>query len=74
MYGAKSVISLPIISASSNGADCGQQTLNLRSTAIELRLCRARKRNRIKAISEGYDPTIGIMHEGSDGSSKFIST
>jgi hypothetical protein len=25
---------------------------------------------RIKAISEGYDPTIGIMHEGSDGSSK----
>jgi hypothetical protein len=22
---------------------------------------------RIKAISEGYDPTIGIMHEGSDG-------
>jgi CRISP-associated protein Cas1 len=27
---------------------------------------------RIKAISEGYDPTIGLMHEGSDGSSKFI--
>jgi CRISPR-associated endonuclease Cas1 len=27
---------------------------------------------RTKAISEGYDPTIGIMHEGSDGSSKFI--
>src|ERR1700679_3765303 len=27
---------------------------------------------RIKAISEGYDPTIGIMREGSDGSSKFI--
>ena len=27
---------------------------------------------RIKAISEGYDPTIGIMHEGADGSSKFI--
>jgi CRISP-associated protein Cas1 len=27
---------------------------------------------RIEAISEGYDPTIGIMHEGSDGSSKFI--
>jgi len=26
----------------------------------------------IKAISEGYDPTIGIKHEGSDGSSKFI--
>ena len=27
---------------------------------------------RIKAISDGYDPTIGIMHEGSDGSSRFI--
>jgi CRISPR-associated protein Cas1 len=27
---------------------------------------------RIKAISDGFDPTIGIMHEGSDGSSKFI--
>jgi len=27
---------------------------------------------RIKAISEGCDPTIGIMHEGSDGSSKFV--
>ena len=27
---------------------------------------------RIKAISDGYDPTIGIMHEGRDGSSKFI--
>ena len=27
---------------------------------------------RIKAISDGFDPTIGIVHEGSDGSSKFI--
>jgi CRISP-associated protein Cas1 len=27
---------------------------------------------RIKAISEGYDPTNGIMHEGNEGSSKFI--
>jgi CRISPR/Cas system-associated endonuclease Cas1 len=27
---------------------------------------------RIKAISDGFDPTIGIMQEGSDGSSKFI--
>ena len=27
---------------------------------------------RIKAISEGYDPTIGIMRDGSDGSSKFV--
>ena len=27
---------------------------------------------RINAISEGYDPMIGIMHEGSDGSAKFV--
>jgi CRISPR-associated protein Cas1 len=27
---------------------------------------------RIKAVSDGYDPTMGIMHEGGDGSSKFI--
>ena len=27
---------------------------------------------RIRAISDGYNPTIDIMHEGSDGSSKFI--
>jgi CRISPR-associated protein Cas1 len=27
---------------------------------------------RIRAIAEGHDPTIGIMHEGRDGSSKFI--
>jgi CRISPR-associated protein Cas1 len=27
---------------------------------------------RVKAISDGYDPTMGIMHEGSDGSSKFV--
>jgi hypothetical protein len=26
----------------------------------------------IKAISEGYDPTIGIVHEGNDGSSTFV--
>ena len=27
---------------------------------------------RIKAIADGYDPTMGIMHEGRDGSSKFV--
>ena len=27
---------------------------------------------RIKAIADGYDPTIGLMHEGHDGSSKFV--
>jgi CRISP-associated protein Cas1 len=26
----------------------------------------------MKVISEGYDTTMGIVHEGSDGSSKFI--
>src|SRR6516165_602658 len=26
----------------------------------------------ISAISDGYDPTIGIMHEGSDGSAAFV--
>ena len=28
---------------------------------------------RIKAIADGYDPTVGITHEGHDGSSKLIS-
>src|SRR5271165_3932816 len=32
---------------------------------------RSKAKIRIKAISEGYDPTIGVMHDGSDGSSKF---
>jgi CRISPR-associated protein Cas1 len=27
---------------------------------------------RITAIADGYDPTIGILHEGNNGSSKFI--
>jgi CRISP-associated protein Cas1 len=27
---------------------------------------------RIKAIAEGYDPTLGVMHEGRDRSSKFV--
>jgi CRISP-associated protein Cas1 len=26
----------------------------------------------INAVSEGYDPTIGIMHEGSGGSAAFV--
>lgn len=26
----------------------------------------------INTIAEGYDPTIGIMHEGSDGSAAFV--
>jgi CRISP-associated protein Cas1 len=26
----------------------------------------------INAVAEGYDPTIGIMHEGNNGSAAFI--
>ena len=39
--------------------------MNYAYTALE-------SETRIKTISDGYDPTIGIMHEGSDGSSKFV--
>ena len=39
--------------------------LNYAYTVLESEL-------RIKAIAEGYDPTIGIMHEGRDGSSKLV--
>jgi CRISPR-associated protein Cas1 len=39
--------------------------LNYAYTVLESEL-------RIKAIAEGYDPTVGIMHEGRDGSSKFV--
>jgi CRISP-associated protein Cas1 len=48
-----------------NAAHPVNAILNYAYAALESEL-------RIKAISEGYDPTIGIMHEGSDGSSKFI--
>jgi CRISP-associated protein Cas1 len=27
---------------------------------------------RIQSIAEGYDPTLGIMHEGREGSSAFV--
>jgi CRISP-associated protein Cas1 len=39
--------------------------LNYAYTVLESEL-------RIRAIADGYDPTIGIMHEGRDGSSKFV--
>jgi CRISP-associated protein Cas1 len=48
-----------------NAAHPVNAILNYAYAALESEL-------RVKAISEGYDPTIGIMHEGSDGSSKFI--
>jgi CRISP-associated protein Cas1 len=48
-----------------NAAHPVNAILNYAYAALESKI-------RIKAISDGYDPTIGIMHEGRDGSSKFI--
>jgi len=48
-----------------NAADPVNAILNCAYAAPESEI-------RIMAIAEGYDPTIGIMHEGSDGSSKSI--
>ena len=48
-----------------NAAHPVNAILNYAYAALESKI-------RIKAISDGYDPTIGIMHEGSDRSSKFI--
>jgi CRISP-associated protein Cas1 len=45
-----------------NAAHPVNATLNYAYAALESEI-------RTKAISDGYDPTIGIMHEGSDGSS-----
>jgi hypothetical protein len=48
------------------------RTLPIRREAGRSRVASSPRSNRIKAISEGYDLTIGIMHEDSDGSSKCI--
>lgn len=48
-----------------NAAHPVNAILNYAYTVLESKL-------RIKAIAEGHDPTIGIMHEGRDGSSKFV--
>ena len=53
------------LAGSRNAAHPVNAMLNYAYAALESEM-------RIKAVSEGYDPTIGIMHEGSDGSSKFI--
>jgi CRISPR-associated protein Cas1 len=53
------------LASNRNAAHPVNAILNYAYAALEAKI-------RIKAISEGYDPTIGIMHEGSDGSSKFI--
>jgi CRISP-associated protein Cas1 len=47
-----------------NAAHPVNAILNYAYTVLESEL-------RIKAIADGYDRTIGIMHEGRDGSSKF---
>ena len=47
-----------------NAAHPVNAILNYAYTVLESEL-------RIKAIADGYDPTIGIMHEGRDGSSKY---
>jgi CRISPR-associated protein Cas1 len=48
-----------------NAAHPVNAILNYAYTVLESEL-------RIKAIADGYDPTIGSMHEGRDGSSKFV--
>jgi CRISPR-associated protein Cas1 len=48
-----------------NAAHPVNAILNYAYTVLESEL-------RIKAIADGYDPTIGIMHEGRHGSSKFV--
>jgi CRISP-associated protein Cas1 len=48
-----------------NAAHPVNAILNYAYTVLESEL-------RIKAIADGYNPTIGIMHEGRDGSSKFV--
>ena len=48
-----------------NAAHPVNAILNFAYTVLESGL-------RIKAIADGYDPTIGVMHEGRDGSSKFV--
>jgi CRISPR-associated protein Cas1 len=54
-----------LIICNRNAAHPVNAMLNYAYAALESKI-------RIKAISDGYDPTIGIMHEGRDGSSKFI--
>jgi CRISPR-associated protein Cas1 len=48
-----------------NAAHPVNAILNYAYTVLESEL-------RMKAIADGYDPSIGIMHEGRDGSSKFV--
>jgi CRISP-associated protein Cas1 len=53
------------LSGSRNAAHPINAILNYAYAVLESQI-------RINAISEGYDPTLGIMHQGRDGSSKFV--
>jgi CRISPR-associated protein Cas1 len=53
------------LAGNQNAAHPVNAILNYAYTVLESEL-------RIKAIADGYDPTIGIMHEGRDRSSKFV--
>jgi CRISP-associated protein Cas1 len=53
------------LSGNRNAAHPVNAMLNYAYTVLESEL-------RIKAIADGYDPTMGVMHEGRDGSSKFV--
>jgi CRISPR-associated endonuclease Cas1 len=53
------------LAGSRNAAHPVNAILNYAYTVLESEL-------RVKAVADGYDPTIGIMHEGRDGSSKFV--
>src|SRR4029077_11146341 len=50
----------------------GQESAQLRRPRQRSAYAALENEIRIKAVCEGYDTTIAIMHEGSDGSSKFI--
>jgi CRISPR-associated protein Cas1 len=53
------------LSGSRNAAHPINAILNYAYAVLESQI-------RINAISEGYDPTLGIMHQGRDGSSKLV--
>ena len=48
-----------------NASHPANAMLNYAYTVLE-------SQQRLKAIAEGYDPTIGIMHEGGNGAAAFI--
>ena len=53
------------VSGNRNASHPVNAVLNYAYTVLQSQL-------QIAAIAEGYDPTIGIMHEGNNGSAAFI--